>query len=925
MSLPVVSQQHSSERSEKSLVPLSSVRRRRESAQSWLAAGVAIVATLAAAAPAAAEYEITEFGVDTSTTQAGAHPDVSISFKVTQEPDPFFVRKATEDLRTLEVELPAGLIGNAASLPACSRTAFADIQCPVETQVGVIDVHTTPAFGPGGVARGLPIYNLVAGDRRPAALGAVVANTPVPLEISVRSGGDYGLTTRSSNLPTGFTIIGMDIRLWGVPADPANDDERGICGGSPDPADRCPAGTPRQSFMVNPTECVSATASIKLRSYQQPDRWLEAEDSIGPMTGCENLSFEPTVSFLADNRVAGKPSAAQVSIGIPHNDAPDALGAPALRRAIVTLPDGVTINPNVAFDRTACDDWAFGRNSAAAAVCPAGSKIGTFGLDVPALPSALPGDIYLGEPKAGNPYRLFLFAEGQGTRVKLEGSILPDPKTGRITAVFEDNPQVPFRRISLQFIGGGRGVLLMPENCGIGSISAWLTPYSSAGAVGASGGFQVLDGCTADWTRPFQPTFEAGVTEAKAGADTGFVVRFGNRDADQALSRLKLHLPTGLVGRLAAFPLCPSVQATTGVCSEDSLVGGVTVSAGSTEGPLNLAGRVFLTEAPKAGQIAGLAFVVPAVVGPYNLGTVVVRAGITVNPDTSLTIESDPLPEMLQGIQLRIKQVIVQVDRPGFMFNPTDCSPKRIAGSITSVSGTEVGVESPFAVRGCADMPLEGRVAITTAAPARDGGNTGLTFNLGGLPGHSNVRQVQVVLPSGVGARLEGPLQSPCSESDFAADACSEESRVGVARAETPVLPEALAGNVYFIENPGGNALPRLGIRLKGAVNLDVIGDVEVTRSGRVATTFPAIPDVPISDFVLDLDEGENAVLAAAGLCGRTNYANVDVVGHSGKRVLERVPVTVAGCPARTSSKGKAGKSAKRKAAKREARKGRGL
>jgi hypothetical protein len=418
---------------------------------------------------------------------------------------------------------------------------------------------------------------------------------------------------------------------------------------------------------------------------------------------------------------------------------------------------------------------------------------------------------------------------------------------------------------------------------------------------------------------PFQPEFQAGVTNNKAGEDTGFTVAFRRPDGHRILSGLKMHLPAGLLGRLTAYPMCSNAQANAGTCPQETMVGSTLVSAGSGSSPLSVPGRVYLTEPPKPGQIAGLSIVVPAVAGPYDLGTPVVRAGITVNPDTSLTVESDPLPTILSGVELRIQQVIVNMDAPGFMFNPTDCSPKTITATLTSVDGAEAEVGSPFGVRGCKDMPLAGRVGMTFTAPPQDGGHTGLTFNLGGLPGHSNVRQIQAILPAGVGARLDGPLQTPCSESDYAADACGESARIGHARAATPVLPEPLAGNVYFIENPGGNRLPRIGMKLKGAIQLDVVGEVEITPSGRVVATFAGIPDVPISDFELKLESGSQAVLTSSGLCRKPGAADIEVIGHTGKQVKERLAVQVTGCSAASSQKAKK-KRAKKRAAKRSRR-----
>jgi hypothetical protein len=838
--------------------------------------------------------------VTKTTAQAGAPVDVttSVDLQSATDPNPPIPFPNYPDLAnqmsTLVVELPPGLIGNAARFPACSRSVFAPSgpNCPDSTRVGELHVTGTGIGGNGllltPVEFVFPINLLEAGDGQPAALGVSWTGLPIMIGIGVRAGDDYGLTATTPNIPTTISLDLLEFTLWGIPADHGT-------------------GAQRVPFMVNPTDCTApSTTTVRARTYGQPDRWLSKSAS-SPVTGCDQLDFKPSISVTAENPVADKPSALQVGIGIPDKTDPDGLASPALKDAVVVLPEGITINPSLAHDRTACSDGAFGLRDGGAADCPAGSKIGTVGLDVPALRAPLPGDIYLGDPKNGDPFRLFVYAEGQGVRVKLLGSVRPDPKTGQLTTVFENNPQVPFRFFNLRFSGGDRAALLMPQTCGTKTALAAFTPYSSSTPTAAASQLRIVgdaQGGPCPETQPFAPSFTAGTTNANAGEDTGFTVTFGRPDGHKYLSKLKMRLPAGLQGRLAAFPLCPNDKANAGTCSDDSLVGGVTVSAGSGNSPLNVPGRVYLTEPPKPGQIAGLSIVTPAVAGPYHLGTPVVRAGITVNPDTSLTVDSDPLPTILAGVPLRIKQVIVTLDRQGFMLNPTDCSPKVIEGTITSTDGTEAAVSSPFGVHGCSALPFDPLFTVGTAMPSKVGGVTGIRVNLGGTAGHSNARQVQLVLPKELGSRLEGPIQSPCTETDFAQDKCAEASRIGTAEAKTPLLPEKLAGPVYFLENKAGG-LPKLAVRLKGALTLDVLGDVALTGGGRIVTTFPAVPDVPLTNFELVLEGGDKGVLTAAQMCGKKVVADLAIIGHSGKQVTRQTKVDVLGCGTKAASKSK--------------------
>lgn len=863
---------------------------------------LSVLACLILAAPgfAADNLGISSFTTSASTTQAGAHPDVTTSIVLdlptfTPPGFPFAIPDGTKGLDNLVLDLPPGLMGNIAKIPTCSIVAFRNSSggggnvCPDSAQVGYVDNLMTELF-PGFdlPLPDSPIWNIEPGPGQPARLGFNITGLPVTIAIGVRTGSDYGLSTITSNIPVpNAPMKQMRITLWGDPADH-------VAGGMDVP------------FMTNPTDCTQTpVTTLRVSGYNAPNTYASAESASPQPTGCDQLQFTPGLKVLPDNPVADQPSGLSVDLTIPDNPDPHGLSQPALKNVVVNLPDGVTINPPLAHDITACTDGAFALNSSNASTCPAGSKIGKIGIDLPALPNPLPGDIYLGTPQPGNPFRLFLYADGSGVKVKLEGSVIPDPKTGRISTVFNGNPQVPFRRFHLEFQGGGNAALLMPQTCGTKTAQAGEIPWSTDQATIAGASFQIngdLQGHPCADPMPFGPTFQAGVTNANAGQDTGFVVQFGRPDQNQTLSKLQLHMPPGLIGRLADFPLCPNAQANAGTCSDDSLVGGVTVSAGSGPAPLNVPGKVFITEPRGADSIAGLSIVVPAIAGPYNLGTPVVRADIHVNPDTSLTVTSDPLPTILSGVQLRIKQVIVNLSRQGFMFNPTDCSPMKIEGTLTSDIGTDAAVASPFGVHGCADLPFKPQMTLGTVKPSKDGAPTSLNVDMKQSPGEANMRVVDLTLPKQIGSKLDGALQHACSETDFANDACASNSQVGTASATTPVLPQPLSGPVYFLAKPGGG-LPRLAIRLRGAITLDVIGDVTLNKAGRIVTEFPAIPDVPISDFQLSLAGGPNAALTAAGLCNGKLTAAFHSIAHSGRQYNATIPLSVKGCTTTKKSK----------------------
>jgi hypothetical protein len=917
-------------------------RRRSLGARRMRAVLLASAGALAvSAAPAHADLNINSFtaGPEVSSPTArttdpllaGSHSD----YRFDMEFIPSDPASYKEGVKTVRMTLPRGLVFNPTAVPECAASDWqkpAINGCPRNSMVGygvVYGLQTAQVY----------IYRIEAREGEAARFGVYGASRNAEIIARVTPEGDYAIQVSTTSIQRAAgPLVKMVLIFFAVPADQhvtplapftvpggANFPPGSIA--IPGfPLSAAVATIPPKPFVTYPTRCDAPLVTrLSADSYENEGTFATATATSPAPTGCDSVPFDATVHAQpGDNRAGGAPSF-DVEIGVPQNDDPDGRSVSTLKDATVVLPEGVSINPGIARDLSACDDGAFAKNGGGPAGCPAGSKVGTVGITTPLLPDSIPGDIYIGAPKPGNPYRLFIYAEGQGARIKLEGSVQPDPVTGRLTTVFADNPSLPFSRMHLRFRGGSRAVLALPATCGLKTTQAAFTPWSGGAAVGAVSGFHVFGdgegGACAD-PQPFGPSFVAGTTSANAGGDTGFTLAFGREDRDRYLKGVTVDLPAGLLGRLAAFPLCGNAQAAAGQCSDDSLVGGVTVSAGAGESVLNLPGRAFLTEPPKPGQIAGLAFVVPAQVGPYDLGTVVVRAGIKVNRDTSLSVETDPLPSMLAGIPLRLKQVAVTLDRPGFMFNPTDCSPKTIGARLTSLGDVEVAASSPFQVQGCGALGFAPDVSISTAQPSKDGGTTGLRVAITPHPGDANMRVVDLVLPRGIGARLDGPIQHPCTAEELAQDACPAASRVGEASAVTPVLPQELRGSVHLLENASGGGLPRLAILLRGMVPVDLVGDITLDPQGRIVAHVPGVPDVPISSFEMVLESGEQAALTGAGLCKGKATAYRSIIGHNGKQSQGVTPVSVSGCSAASMSPKAKSKKAKGKGVKRAQKRG---
>jgi hypothetical protein len=858
-----------------------------------LLAALALALLAAAWSPSRADAElISSFTASSSSAQAGDYVDFTTTFTVGG--DMFDLERQRP--KNLRFQLPAGLLGTISNFDTCDASRAWARTCPETAAVGraTSEVITNPGFPQQSV-----VYNLTPVGKDVATLGlplqessgVVVAMVVVHLRARP---DDYGLTATINNLP-GITWA-TTMTLYGHPHD------------------HFPGATEGKTFMHNPFVCGQPqTTTLEVNSYEDPDTWETYTSTMPALTGCDQLSFDPSIWVRGDNPFVGEGSSFEFGISVPQNTDPAGLATPPLSKVTAVLPEGLSINPSVANGAVACSDGAFGMGSMDASSCPAASRIGTVGFQVPPLPDPhMQGAIYLAEPKPGEQFRVFLEAYSSNTRVKLKGSILPDAKTGRLTAIFDGNPQVPVSAIKLAFKGGARSVLAMPDTCGIKPVVAAIDSWSGQTArpqTSLQVGFDA-QGTPCPEKLGFAPNFAAGTVNDHAGQDAGFTMVFGRADKDQALSRIDLSMPAGLLGRLTAVPLCPAAKAANGTCGDESLVGDSRVWAGAGSSPFEVqGGKVFLTEPYREGDVAGLSIVVRALAGPYDLGTAVVRAGIKVRPDTSLEVAAEALPTIMEGVPLRIRRVQVDLGRPGFMFNPSDCSPKKITGTITSADGATSDVSSPFQVTGCSKLDFSPSMSIKATKPAADR-TLGLDVTVNQDRGEARMRRLSLVLPSGMGSRLDGPIQAACSEEDYEHDRCADAARIGTATATTEVLPYGLDAPVYFVANPNGG-LPRLGVRLRGGpIRFDLLGEVEINQGGRIVTVFDGIPDVPISSFRLQLADGSQAVLTGTDMCA-DKRASLEVIAHSGAVSRQKVAVETAGCTNRRTKTAKAKKAKK--------------
>ncbi|MGO9322287.1 MAG: hypothetical protein ACLQBY_16010 [Solirubrobacteraceae bacterium] len=910
-------------------------------------------------------FGLSFFKIDAATetgetdTQAGSHPfelTTSLAFNVDSRESPSARNGEAESPladfspKDIEAELPPGLVGDPNAVPRCSQQAFLELEslnCPVDTQVGTVKPLFYGTF-PSAV---FPVFNIVPPPGQPGELGFSVAGIGhIPIFFHVRSDSDYGLTAQLNNLPETGPLQGSILTLWGVPAAPSHDLEReGTLGegaqgnvefckpsvkveAGVEAATGCPSGVASTPFLTLPSSC-SAKLSVSVRtdSWQNPEQPNPMEPELPiheppAITGCERLSFSPSLALAPETTQAGAPSGYTIDVHVPQNEDPAALATPGLRDAVVSLPVGAVVSPSVANGLQGCSREQFGLGSLAPASCPARSQIGAVKITTPWLSSPLEGQVFVGQPECapctpsdaqqGRLVRLLLQAQGSGVTVKLEGATSIDQGTGQLTATFDDSPQLPFEDLKLTLDGGQNAPLANPSTCGAPlAATSQLTPYSSETPAEPSSEPFEATGCAPS---QFHPSFVAGTTNNQAGAFSPLTVTLSRTDQDEDLGGVTVHLAPGLLGMLSKVALCSEVQARAGACGPQSEIGAATVGAGPGANPLFLDGHVYLT-GPYEGAPFGLSIVVPAVAGPFNLGTIEVGARIEVNPSTSaLTIISDPLPQSLDGIPLQIKTVNLDIDRQGFIFNPTSCRPLAIEGALTSSEGATALVSSRFQAANCATLAFKPRLSALAHAKTSKADGAYLHMRLESAPGQADIAEVKVDVPKQLPVRLT-TLQKACAAAviDVNPASCPATSVVGSVTVLTPVLRHALVGPVYLVSH-GGAQTPDLEFVLQGeGVTVDVVGQT-IIRHGVISGVFRSLPDVPISTLGVVLNVGPHSLLTAnlpakakRSLCGQSLAMATAITGQNGAVLKQTTKIAVSGC-AKRRAHGKAKRKPRR-------------
>jgi hypothetical protein len=879
-----------------------------------------------------------------AATQAGSHPyqlTVNLGFPTDKHGHSLggagYVRDAFSDL-------PRGLVLNPQATPAlCTEAELVtevEPSCPPASQVGTVTITTFTVTGAEATTSAL--FNMVPPRGTAAVFGFDAVGVGVFAHIvgGVRSNGDYGLSGGSTNidaLPL-HPIFGVELDLWGNPTSPSHDSVRGTgCVFFSNGDGACPTQRTDTALITMPADCPGNpnTTIGRADSWEEAGNFKEAsyqsadlEGNAVSTDGCNQLSFEPTIEARPTTNVADAPSGLDVRVHQPQDEHVGGLSPAIMKDITLTLPEGMAINPSSADKLGVCAEADANFHSLEQSQCPDSAKVGTVEVTTPLLDHPLAGSLYVAKPFAnpmGSLVAVYLAVSdpASGVVANLAGKVSPDPATGQLHTTFTGNPELPIEDIRVHLFNGPRAPLRTPPTCAThtstAEMTAWSAPETPIARPTDSFATQVAPGggsCPSQVSAaPNSPTFSAGTIDPVAGSYSPFVLKVAREDASQPLAGLEVTLPPGFSGRLVGIATCSDAQIAAakarshpeeGVlekqspsCPASSAVGTADVAAGAGPTPLHVQAHAYLA-GPYKGAPFSLAIITPAVAGPFDLGVVVVRTALYLDPQTAqIHAVSDPLPQILEGIPLDLRSVDLRMDRPDFTLNPTSCNPLEILGSATSALGALAPLKSHFQVGGCQQLAFKPKLSLRLKGGAKRADHPKLIANLQAKPGEANIASASVQLPRS--AFLEqAHIRTICTRVQFAADACPTGSIYGTASATTPLLDYPLTGNVYL--RSSSHKLPDLVVALKGPasqpIEIDLAGKTDSVR-GALRNTFELLPDAPVSKFHLELLGGKRGLIVnSQNLCAQSHRATVELVGQNGK-VHDSGPVVSNDCKAK--------------------------
>jgi hypothetical protein len=871
------------------------------------------------ASTASAGQEISEFEVGSLNPQAGGHPDLTARLKLESPGQPEVARNVT-------VNFPEGVFGNPGAIFRCRAAVFVVNHCQAGSQAGLVTIVANYEGNPSFVLGTAPIYNLeTVGEEEAARLGFVAPtiNVPVILPIQVRSDSDYGLRLSINSISQTLALNSAEMTIWGFPADGGHDPER-FYAGEPGSPPGCPgslvadclsaphpkAGLTVRPFTDNPSVCTTEPlpVTIEVVTYQDPVP-THAVSEYPPTTGCENQKFDPVFNLGLTTGEADAPSGLDIQLKADQFLAGEAPSQSTLRTATLTLPQGLSVNPDAADGQTSCSDAEAGFGTNLPGKCPDNAKIGTVEVITPALEGPLHGSLYIGEPKPGNQYRVFLVFDGFGIHAKLVADVHPDPVTGQVTMSVTDLPQVPFEEFNLHLFASDRGLMATPTQCRLYEATANLVPWNATQSPQRSSPLVTITSgpngrpCPGQ-VRPFNPRLVAGTSHPVAGAFSNFHLKLDRDDGDQFLGDLTFRMPPGFTGDLRGISYCPEnsiaaaalklgrAEQASPSCPVSSQIGTTNVAAGPGSHPFHAVGKMYLA-GPLKGAPLSLAAITPALAGPYDYGTQVVRVALHVDPRTAqVYAESDTVPSIIGGIPIRMRSIRVNIDRQRFTINPTNCSPFTVDSQGIGDQGTVTDFSSYFQSVNCATLAFRPKMTIRqlgSRKATKRTRNPRLRFDLFTRGGDANLESVAVTLPKAF-AIDQRHLGNICSKSQLEAELCEGRQPIGHAWVRTPLLDEPLQGPAYAVS--GFGKLPRVAFVLDGQVTLVPQAESSSVRNGHLKTVVPVIPDAPVGHFRLTLLGGSKGYLVnTRDLCASKTVTGVQFTGQNGKTRNQRVQV----------------------------------
>jgi hypothetical protein len=871
--------------------------------------------------------------------QAGSHP-LAVSFEVNFETEgggPF----TSGDLRDLSLEMPPGLIENPTSITAkeCSQVDFqtprdspweesqSGESCKDNTQVGVATLRSS--FG-GGTTRTFGLFNLAPPPGAPSQLGFNPYGAPFILAPSIRQAdGEYGITLQAKNVSQMLNMSGLTLTIWGVPWSVIHNEQRGNCLNEAEPAfgwAKCSVGPPGNvesdlhAYLTLPTSCEEPLDFTAVATaWGEPGKATETTAGKPTLEGCKGLEFNPHSSAQLSDPRASSPSGYSFNIEVDTRGVTDpACCAPTpVRKAVGILPEGVTINPSVGAGLGVCSPAQYEAEtplSPFGAGCPSESKIGDFSVSSPIITGPIEGNIFLAAPHQ-NPFgsliAVYLVAKStqRGILVKVPGELKPDPVTGSLTATFDKLPQLPYSVLHLHFREGQRSPLATPPACGPIATNTDFTPWRDPSVVRheslpAAITAGVGGGPCPSGLAPFAPQARGGTLNSRAGAYTPFYLRLSRKVTEQEIVSYSAQFPPGLLGKIAGVPYCPeaaieAARRNSGVAERDhpscpaaSLIGHTTSGYGVGSVFAYAPGNLYL-----AGPYRGSAFSVVAIdsalVGPFDLGVVIVRSAVRIDPETAqASIDAtgtDPIPHIIGGIPIHLRDIRAYIDRPKFTVNPTSCEKFTVASAMNG-AGLHFGDRSddtlatataPFQAFDCASLGFKPRIGLNIKGGTKRGDYGSLRVVVRPRPGDANLASSQVTLPASLFLD-QSHIRTICTKVQFASHRCPPGSVYGHVRAFTPLLEDPMEGPAYL--RSSSHTLPDLVFALRGhGIEVDVAGRIDSFKGG-IRGTFPTIPDAPVSKFVLRMNAGKRGVLVnAENLCKRKQLGSARFVGHANR------------------------------------------